>query len=315
MSCYVMISMVNNMSLRMDKYSSSSDSSMSRTKRNQDIYNSTDMGELSRFKANTNVSVISDAHKGIDIEKIKRYIYENQEEDGRKRISLELPVSEEVVIERREEKEYDINAVLEKARDKREINYEEERHRKLNNTQIDILKTIKIKESQIEEIDDDITGPIDELNTQEKTIVDLIKNIKDGSSKKDDLFHDLMAGEGDSIVMAPIEEETMKDNIKNALMDITQEIENVKIPDTEFTQEINNVKYNIEEDDDDINPNKSFYTSSINFDKSDFEGFDDIEKCVRKGSFLTKLGIVFMILMLIGTVVVLLNSFLGWGLF
>lgn len=58
----------------MEKYENSSLDNMSRTKRNQDIYNVTDMNELSRIKTNTNVSIISDASKEIDIEKIKKYI-------------------------------------------------------------------------------------------------------------------------------------------------------------------------------------------------------------------------------------------------
>ena len=66
---------------------------MSRTQKNQTIYNSTDMGELSRFKANTNVSVISDAQKEIDIDKIKNYLKNLNNEDGesKRRVSLELP--------------------------------------------------------------------------------------------------------------------------------------------------------------------------------------------------------------------------------
>ena len=105
----------------MEKYENISLDNMSRTKRNQDIYNSTDMGELSRIKTNTNVSIISDAPKEIDIEKIRNYVYSMNEEkeEKKKRISLELPEEKEVVVQRKEEKDYDINSVLERARDKR----------------------------------------------------------------------------------------------------------------------------------------------------------------------------------------------------
>ena len=163
----------------MEKYEENSLQSMSRVKKNQSIYTNTDMSELSRIRTNNNVSVISDNTKGIDIEKIKRYVYSNEDlDENRKRISLELPPEEKVVVTRKEEKTYDINSVLETARDKREVDYAEDRHRKLNNTQIDILKRIKIKEEQQAAIDDDITGPIDELNTEEKTLIGLIKNIQ-----------------------------------------------------------------------------------------------------------------------------------------
>ena len=45
------------------------------------------MSELSRIRTNNNVSVISDNTKGIDIEKIKRYVYSNEDlDENRKRI-------------------------------------------------------------------------------------------------------------------------------------------------------------------------------------------------------------------------------------
>ena len=169
------------MSSRMEKYENSSLNNMSRTKRNQDIYNVTDMNELSRIKTNTNVSIISDASKEIDIEKIKKYIenMNENEEEHKKRISIELPEEKEEVQQEKVEKDYDINSVLERARDSRETDYELERHRKLNSNGYDILKSIKIKET-----DEDKTEPIDELNTQEKTIVELIQNIQNKNDSK-----------------------------------------------------------------------------------------------------------------------------------
>ncbi len=156
------------MSSRMEKYDNVSLDNMSRTKRNKTIYNSNDMSNLSRIKTNTNVSIISDAPKEIDLEKIKNYVYSlnDENEEKKKRISLELPEEEEVVVERKEIKNYDINTVLEKAKDNRESDYGEDRYRKINNTQIDILKNIKIKDEVIEPyVDEDLTAPIDELNT------------------------------------------------------------------------------------------------------------------------------------------------------
>lgn len=333
----------------MEKYDNVSLDNMSRTKRNESIYNSTDIGELSRIKTNTNVSVISDAPKEIDLEKIKNYVnsLNEEKEEKRKRISLELPEEEEVVVTRKEEKDYDINSVLERARDNREVDYEEERRRKINNTQIDILKNIKIKDEQIEiEKDPDITESIEELNTEEKTIVDLIKDIQSNSSKskKKDLFEDLM-GDGDDTIVAPIEEEATKDNIKEALFSITQDLESIMEPENEFTHEINVEKEAIKEsknneeeikkveDTDKIDTvdlegigdtttdvpkvtevDKSFYTNSMSFSKTDFEGFEDLEKGVKKSSAFTKIAIGVIILLLIATVVLILNFVFDWNL-
>ena len=241
----------------MERYENSGLGNLSRTKRNQDIYNSTDMSELSRIKTNTNVSVISDAPKEIDIEKIKKYLnaLNEEEEQKRKKISLDIPEPEEKIVERQEQKNYDINSVLEQAREKKETNYEEERHRKLNNTGYDILKNIKIKEEQ-EEKDklmdtDEFTSPIDELNTQEKTIVNLIQDIQNGKSvnngtkenvKEDsttDLFKELMGDNENTIVMPPINEnESDENNLKDALLDMTRELDAIKEPANDLTQDL-----------------------------------------------------------------------------
>ena len=334
----------------MDKYDKSSLDDMSRTKRNHDIYNSTDIGELSRIKTNNNVSVISDAKKGIDIDKIKRYVdaMNDEKEEKRKRVSLELPEEEKVEVKRKEIKDYDINSVLERAKDKRETDYEEVRHRKLDSTGIDILKSIKIKEEEREaEKDPDITGPIDELNTEEKTIVDLIQDIQNGSSKnkKKDLFADLM-GDSDDTIVAPIDKEASKEDIKEALLGMTQDLELIKEPENEFTQEINiekeklkeltntNLKEELEKlenlDDEEIKTeeysmttsdipkvtevDKSFFTNSTTFSKADFEGYEDLEKDVKKNGIFTKVAIAIIVLLLIATIALILNFIFDWNL-
>ena len=334
----------------MDRYENSELGSLSRTKRNQDIYNSTDMSELSRIKTNTNVSVISDAPKEIDIEKIKKYInsLNNEQEEKRKRISLDLPQEEEKVVERQETKTYDINSVLEQAREKKETNYEEERHRKLNNTGYDILKAIKIREDSEKEEDEDITEPIEELNTQEKTIVNLIQNIQQGNKKDNDatrkesndntrdLFQELMGDNENTVVMAPIKEDELNSsNIKDELLNMTRELEAIKVPNNDLTQDLIlekeklKQKYLEEEEnseDDEVetekndepprisNVDKSFYTNSISFNKTDFEGFEDLEKSERKSGILAKIGIFLIIIILGVTIFLILNSIFEWNI-
>ena len=337
----------------MDRYENSELGSLSRTKRNQDIYNSTNMSELSRIKTNTNVSVISDAPKEINIEKIKKYInsLNNEQEEKRKRISLELPHEEEKVVERQEPKTYDINSVLEQAREKKETNYEEERHRKLNNTGYDILKTIKIREESKEQYDDDTTEMLEELNTQEKTIVNLIQNIQQGSKKEfepsnskesndntRDLFQELMGDNENTVVMSPIEEEELNNNnIKDTLLNMTKELEAIKEPNNDLTQDLIVEKEKLKQkylggekdiDEDSVeeeinkideapkisNVDKSFYTNSISFNKTDFEGFEDLEKSEKKSGILAKIGIFIIIVILGVTIFLILNSIFEWNI-
>lgn len=332
--------MVKNMSSRMEKYENNSLDSMSRTKRNQDIYNVSDMSELSRIKTNTNVSVIADASKEIDIEKIKKYIenMNTDSEEHKKRISIQLPEEHEEQIKEKVEKDYDINSVLERARDKRETDYELERHRKLNSNGYDILKSIQIKEESSE----DKTEPIDELNTQEKTIVELIQNIQNGNSqeknKKDDtedLFGELMGKNENTIVMAPIDnEEKNRENIKEALLNITEDLETIKeslndktVDRQKNSDELLSIddsnKYESEDGDADsdeseqekIVADKSFYTNSLSFNKTDFEGFEDLEKNQKKGNVFAKIAVTLIILLLLATIFLILNFLLDWNIF
>ena len=299
---------------------------MSRSARNKKIYSSIDFDDISSIKTNNNVSVISDAEKEIDIEKIKKYINSKNEEkiEKRKKISLELPQEEHEEIIKEEERDYDINSVLERARDKRTTDYEVDRHRKLNSTQYDILKNIKIENDTECEID--TTDKTDDLNTQEKTIVDLIQTISINSkNSKDDLLQDLMSNNENTVVMAPINEDTNKETLKEELENMTQDLERIKQPLNDLTQDLilekeklkdlsmmaDKIEDETEEDNDsDTTTNqieKSFFTNSMSFSKKDFEGFEDLEKDMKKSGIFTKVAIFLIILMLLGTIFIILN--------
>ena len=315
------------MNSRMEKYGDEPIENMSRSARNRKIYSSIDFDDISSIRTNNNVSVISDAEKEIDIEKIKKYINSINEEkiEKRKRISLELPQEEHEEITKEEERDYDINSVLERARDKRTTDYEVDRHRKLNSTQYDILKNIKIKDDTEHEID--TTDKTDDLNTQEKTIVDLIQTISINSkNSKDDLLQDLISNNENTVVMAPINEDTNKEALKEELENMTQDLERIKQPLNDLTQDLILEKEKLKdlsmltdkideeenEEENDSNTTtsqieKSFFTKSTSFSKKDFEGFEDLEKDMKKSSAFTKIAIFLIILMLLGTIFIILN--------
>lgn len=336
------------MNSRMEKYEDEHVENMSRAARNKRIYSSLDFDDLSRIKTNDNVSVISDAEKEIDIEKIKNYINSMNEEkpERKKRISLEIPTEDYQEEIKEEERDYDINSVLERAKDKRETDYEIDRHRKLNSTQYDILKSIKITEESNDEpsFDNEDT----QLNTQEKTIVDLIqtisinsKNTKEEKSEKNDLLQDLIGNNENTVVMAPISEDTNKETLKEELENMTQDLERIKQPINDLTQdlilekeklkklspeEINNQNTDDEDKSEDnvedkteefenSQIEKSFFTNSMSFSKKDFEGFEDLEKDMKKSSAFTKIAIFLIIIMLLGTIFIILNYVLDLKIF
>ena len=115
------------MNSRMEKYGDEPIENMSRSARNRKIYSSIDFDDISSIRTNNNVSVISDAEKEIDIEKIKKYINSINEEkiEKRKRISLELPQEEHEEITKEELKQavrtaYTISDNITKRKNKRD---------------------------------------------------------------------------------------------------------------------------------------------------------------------------------------------------
>lgn len=280
----------------------------SRVNKNTSLYEDVKRSELSRVNNNTNVRIIEQNGKTIDLEKIRKYINEVNNEPRSKRSVLSIP-KEEKTIESKPtpEKVYDINSVLEKARSGREVEYSSERYKKVRSDEYDILSKIKMYEDVKEDIDE-----TPELNTEEKTIVDLINTV---TVHKGDLnlLEELM-GEGETT--KPISEEqkdlSFKDVIDKETTSeslINEKVMNENTKEFEKTKELVNLKEKMTDID------NSFYTSSMKFNKDDFEGFEELEKSVKKGSFFKVVLIIILVLSILASLVIMANYVFNLGLF
>lgn len=280
----------------------------SRVNKNTSLYEDVKRSELSRVNNNTNVRIIEQNGKTIDLEKIRKYINEVNNEPRSKRSVLSIP-KEEKTIESKPtpEKVYDINSVLEKARSGREVEYSSERYKKVRSDEYDILSKIKMYEDVKEDIDE-----TPELNTEEKTIVDLINTV---TVHKGDLnlLEELM-GEGETT--KPISEEqkdlSFKDVIDKETTSeslISEKVMNENTKEFEKTKELVNLKEKM------IDIDNSFYTSSMKFNKDDFEGFEELEKSVKKGSFFKVILIIILVLSILASLVIMANYVFNLGLF
>lgn len=280
----------------------------SRVNKNTSLYEDVKRSELSRVNNNTNVRIIEQNGKTIDLEKIRKYINEVNNEPRSKRSVLSIP-KEEKTIESKPtpEKVYDINSVLERARSGREVEYSSERYKKVRSDEYDILSKIKMYEDVKEDIDE-----TPELNTEEKTIVDLINTV---TVHKGDLnlLEELM-GEGETT--KPISEEqkdlSFKDVIDKETTSeslISEKVMNENTKEFEKTKELVNLKEKMTDID------NSFYTSSMKFNKDDFEGFEELEKSVKKGSFFKVILIIILVLSILASLVIMANYVFNLGLF
>ncbi len=275
------------MNSRMERYSdlNSNSKTDSRVQKNQILYDEINSQTLSRINSNDNFKVIEEVSKDIDIQKIKKYISSLSEEGKeRKRLVVNSKITETPVEEAEEPRVYDINSIIEDAKAKKESSYEEDKYKKLHNTQYDILKKLEVFDKETEKIET-------EFNTNERTLIDLINTISVKKSEND-LLSELTGGSDNTVVTDPIKEEIEKEEVQ---------ITEVK-PSGADTANLSNI-------------DKSFYTNSMNFSKEDFEGINELEKEVTKSSFVTKFFIFLLILLVIGTIFVILNYVLNLGLF
>ena len=159
------------METRTSKFSD--DTSMSRTKKNQNLYNEISELQMDTFDVNSNSHVLSKDGKTIDIDKLRDMLDKRYREDVKKKSLGEIDESEErESISLAETREYDINEILSKAKENKENDYEIERLKKLRNTQVDILNQLNIE--ALGKIDDRVKAVSDDEKDELKTLIDTI---------------------------------------------------------------------------------------------------------------------------------------------
>lgn len=315
------------MKSRMEKYNDPTYSTMSRTKRNSSIYSNMDMEDI-KIKTGNNARVIADASKEIDMDKILKYINSTEEKKERVNITLDDYKDNEISPIKKETKDYDINSVLSRARDNRNKDYSNEKYKKLDNSEYNILKNIKVEKDKNEEETNDI-----DLNTSEKTIVKLIDDLsKTKKMDKSELFGELMGDNENTVVLGAkdLEEEVNDlsnkiDEAKRPLEELTRDLmmENEKLKEmiSENKKEENDepsikqIKIEEEPEEKRNEVDKSFFTNSLTFSKKDFEETDDFLDEEEGSSFYTKFAIFMIIIVLIATLVIIANYVFDLNLF
>lgn len=273
------------MNTRENKYSNNV--GMSRVAKNDDLYKQINNSELDNFNVRSNATVIGNQEREIDVEQIKK-ILDKRYNSAPKRRSIRIEERpHENIISDEPTKEYDLTKVLEKAKDEKVETYEENRAKKLRNTQYNILSNLNIDGEEKEEV----------KATPEENLMNLINTITINEAKKLeeknsnsndidplDILSDLK-GDDDTQVYESMETEVTK-------------ITEIKEKEKENNNQITEVENKNQEKLD-----NSFYTSNL-FKKNDFE--DDNKDFVDD----EKIGIGIKILIVLVVVTFLVGLFL-----
>lgn len=263
------------MNSRMDKYAETPNLK-SRTEKNKDLYEQIKTSDIDKFDIASNATVIGEDISRIDVDKVKDMLDKRYRDEYDKR-SLKFREQDEEIIEDKkyDTKEYDINAILEKAKKTQNVDYEKERLKKVHDTQYDILKKLNIDETNEEEVMED----------SEENIVNLINtitNLELQNSKKNST--------GNTTALDLLSD--LSDNDTNTVyktMELDKEEISTKTED------------NLDEEDLSI--------------EDKYDDFKELEKDLKSNNIAIKVvGIVFVIILII-LAVIFVNKYFNLGLF
>lgn len=135
------------MSSRMDKYKIDNSKIKQRTEIKAKLYAESDIQTYNEMDLDSNVSILKGDCENIDIDKIREMLDKKYRENIPRRKSINIEAPEDDKLEDYslyDTKEYNINEIIAKAKNEQCIDYLEERLKKLNNTNNNILENLDV---------------------------------------------------------------------------------------------------------------------------------------------------------------------------
>lgn len=292
------------MQSRMDKYNNTANNTYtSRTKKNQELYEDVRNSALTNFNVNSNVSVLDTNAKNIDVNKLSQILDKKYNEYAPKRRSIEVPAYEEPIIEQPlvDTKEYDINAILEKAKQGKNVDYNKERLKKVREAQYEILNNLDLEIKKVEEAKKTTQKKEEEENLMSliNTITQLeIQNREKSKEKETSQALDLLN-------LADDQTEVSEDDktLPQKEIEPKQDESSKEIKEPEETKETINHDDHVEQT-----------LSKLDINLSSYDEFSDISKQDRS-ALIIKIIIFIIIIGLVVGAVYILNNILELGLF
>lgn len=295
------------MKTRMEKYytkETNGEVVLSRSKKNEQLYKEVNTTELEDFNLNSNVSILGENGANININEIQEILDKKYHEEPRKPVMKAEPLPLET-LDLSETREYDINAIIDKAKETKEVDYEVDRLKKLRNTQYDILNNLDLnpKKEDENEVTVEQVKLMDLINTiTSKELAQEVNKQEDESETGEldplDLFTDLKGNNENTTTLGAIKEELLEEAKKNN------------------EDKVKTKEYNLSQDKNLKNDNKenTFATNSMQFVQSDFDDFNDLKDDMKAAKIIIKVLIVLVIIAFLAGCFILLNNILDLGL-
>ena len=298
------------MQTRMEKYyDENNENKLLRQQKNESLYENINNYEVDNdYKLDTNVTVLEHDATNIDVDQIKKILDTKYNQTPKRKSIVIEEEPEEEPVSFAETREYDINAVLEQARSSKEENYEEERLKKVRDTQFDILNSLDIENDTKDKEEKSDNKNDTEENTELMDLINTITamelDVKPKSEEKKemdplDILADLK-GSDDTIVVGGARE-TESTGETNPIMTL-EEAEMARTA----------VLPIIKEEPEEAKMEKTAsMTSTLQFTQSDFDDFNDLKKEVKSNRALIYTIVILVSLILVAGVVLLFTKFIN----
>lgn len=258
------------MKSRMDKYQGAEKNKYERSMKNTKLYEEV-YDDIYKDTTYKNMEVI-DSAKEINLNRLKNMLddkYDTRQYRTFKNYSVEdVNIDDKPTFANKRKTSYDINEIIEAAKEKRSFIEETKEKQKY----INFEKTRNEKKNK----------ELQELEKEEKELEDLINTMaipKQDTTDALDLFSELKGSEN-TIVTKPI--------------DSSYEIDNESIKEKTSTEDI---RHDLEKTL--VKADKTFYTDSNMFTKGDFEDFSTLNMELKKSNRLKKVIIVIFVLLIL----------------
>lgn len=249
---------------RMDKYQTSTQKKYERIKKNTKLYEEV-YDDIYRDTTYQNMQVL-DSAKEINLNKLRDIIdnnYDTRQYRTLRNYDKNDILDADIITDKKREKVYDINEIINQAKNKRAFIEEAKEKKKY----IDFPLEKQEKNQEFRKLEDEEQELEELINTM------VISNKDNDSNEELDLFSDLKGSEN-TIVTNPIK----------TSFDEEDDL------DTKQNDAVN----------ESMKADKTFYTDSNIFTKNDFEDFSTLTRELSKSSNLKKVIIVILVLLILG---------------
>ena len=137
----------------------------SREAKNKELYKTIKKNEVQNFKINSNSTIIDENNEVINIEELQRTLHKRYNDKEPKANTIKYNKEVKELKDEEHDREFDINILLEQAKDKKEVNYKVDRLKKIRTDQFEILNSLDIEEEEI--LDDELASLIGTISSNE----------------------------------------------------------------------------------------------------------------------------------------------------